>query len=581
MDISQDQFKKFFDSLSNINNLILTGDFNAHDSVWSMRNADQRGKFISSILPNYDLNILNTTNSHTRTYKIDNVLRFSSPDISFASSDISMFINWSLLDNRGSDHRPIELEISNVNFKLNRFFKRINLSKVNWEKFASQLCNLFNFESIINEENALLLYNEFIESLYSSLESAGGKLPREEVSKEPPGVLWWNDECKNLVNNRREALNCYLNNSSVENFDRYMETVKIAKKGLKKEKKKGFENFCESLNPNIPYEIICKKAKNLKKRFLTSDEFSIPSYDIVNNVELNNCFDKISKKYVYNNFDVINQYPDRSQSILDEKVSEIEVRIAIERSKSKSAPGRDLISYEVLKNLPTASHKWLASFCNCVLENGIFPNEWNEYNVCFISKGKGKGYRPIALSNTILKVLERVINERLQWLFESSGQIPRNFFGFRRSKSCYDCLSILRTDIALAKINKELLGILSLDFKSAYDNVNVMKLVELFSRRGVPKKILNFLVNLMTNRVLYGFFGGVEIGKRSTIKGLPQGSILRPILFNIYIADIINKLTPSCKLISFADNILIYCSDKNIDIILDNLFPLIILIIGY
>ena len=94
--------------------------------------------------------------------------------------------------------------------------------------------------------------------------------------------------------------------------------------------------------------------------------------------------------------------------------------MAIENSKTLSAPGRDLISYEILKHLASISHRWLAKFCNFILENGLFPRNWKKYNICFISKGKNKGYRPIALSTALLKILERVINERLQWYFESS-----------------------------------------------------------------------------------------------------------------------------------------------------------------
>ena len=75
----------------------------------------------------------------------------------------------------------------------------------------------------------------------------------------------------------------------------------------------------------------------------------------------------------------------------------------------------------------------------------------------------------------------------------------------------------------------------------------------------------------MTDRSLFGFFGGIELGKKNTNKGLPQGSILSPILFNIYISDIIFKIDYRCKLISFADDILIYCSDKEIKIILEKL----------
>ena len=138
---------------------------------------------------------------------------------------------------------------------------------------------------------------------------------------EPLGVIWWNDNCKELVSNGREALKNYLDNSSVDNFEKYLEAVKIAKIGLKEEKKKGFVKFCDSLNPDIPYDIICRNVKRLKKRFLVNEEFSLPDNEIFNNVELNNCFEKISKSYNYNNIDIILQAPINNSTILDRSKS--------------------------------------------------------------------------------------------------------------------------------------------------------------------------------------------------------------------------------------------------------------------
>ena len=167
--------------------------------------------------------------------------------------------------------------------------------------------------------------------------------------------------------------------------------------------------------------------------------------------------------------------------------------------------------------------------------------------------------------------MERILNDRLQWFFESMGMIPRNFFRFRRNKSCYDCLSIIRSDISLAKLRNEYLGILSLDLQSAYDNVNLKTLIEILREKNIPSKLLKFIFNLINNRTLFGSFGGIDIGKRVTNKGLPQGSILSPILFNIYISNIIYKIKYNCKIITFADDLLVYCSNSVTDVIIDSL----------
>lgn len=72
------------------------------------------------------------------------------------------------------------------------------------------------------------------------------------------------------------------------------------------------------------------------------------------------------------------------------------------------------------------------------------------------------------------------------WWTEKRGIIPRNFFGFRKSKSCYDCFANLQADIHLARMRNSFLGCIFLDLTSAYDNVNIFKLINMLNNLGVP-----------------------------------------------------------------------------------------------
>ncbi|OXU20745.1 hypothetical protein TSAR_000256 [Trichomalopsis sarcophagae] len=174
-----------------------------------------------------------------------------------------------------------------------------------------------------------------------------------------------------------------------------------------------------------------------------------------------------------------------------------------------------------------------------------------------------KGFRPIALSNCLLKILERVINDRMQWFTENKNILSNSFYGFRRNRSYYDCLSILDLDIRIAKLRNLKLRVLSLDLEGAYDMVNLEKLLTVLIEIKIPPKLLSFIKNLINNRELNAFYNGTKFNQGSANKGLPQGAILSPLLFNIYIIALINMVPHNIKTLSFADDIIIYCSDSN------------------
>ena len=130
---------KLFNSMANLNNLILTGDFNAHNSGWDSDLSDNRGNNFVDILNNYDLNISISNFSGTRMFRDDFRGRFSSPDITFVTSDIFFKCQWKVLDARRSDQT----------------FKWINIQKVVWNQFSEYLVGNFDYDDEINHENYL------------------------------------------------------------------------------------------------------------------------------------------------------------------------------------------------------------------------------------------------------------------------------------------------------------------------------------------------------------------------------------------------------------------------------------------
>ena len=328
-------------------------------------------------------------------------------------------------------------------------------------------------------------------------------------------------------------------------------------------KANSFKEFTSNINPTKPLQHNFNFIKRFKNRFYQPKSNTLETNLAEGNIELQKAFEKIASSYDYGNSLPEISLNNDSNSWLIGDISVEEICSAIKYSKKNSAPGDDGISYFVYKNLPKDILIWLKGFFNEIFYSGKYPTQWKTFNVCFIPKGGNKGYRPIALASTLLKILERILNDRLSWWCESSGILSRFFNGFRRGRSCSDCLSTLHLDAIISREREELLGVLGLDFEGAYDKVNLKVLLETLENLNVPGRFRMFIKNLINNRILVGYFNGNAFASSVTNKGLPQGSILSPILFNIYIHCIPQLLGPSVKCLGFADDIAIYARGEN------------------
>ena len=245
-----------------------------------------------------------------------------------------------------------------------------------------------------------------------------------------------------------------------------------------------------------------------------------------------------------------------------------EVLKTIQKLKSKSSSGIDGINSKLLKQIATSILVPLTHIFNLTFTTGIIPDKLKIAKVIPIFKSGEKeltsNYRPISLLPTISKVLERLMFDRLTDYCSKYKILIDEQYGFRKSRTTEQAIIDFQDHI-IQNINNKLwsLGIF-LDLSKAFDTLNHDILINKLEYYGIRGLGQSWFKNYLTGRKQLVSLGNTQSPMTNITHGVPQGSILGPLLFLIYINDIKNTSNIG-KFILFADDTSIIYSDENLE----------------
>ena len=239
----------------------------------------------------------------------------------------------------------------------------------------------------------------------------------------------------------------------------------------------------------------------------------------------------------------------------------------INKLNPKKAFGHDDISIRLLKMCPKEIAVPLKLiFIKCI-QTGKFPTSWKQANVQPVHKKSSRqlkeNYRPISLLPICGKIFEKIIFDQLYSFLICNNLITRNQSGFRPGDSTINQLLSITTEIFEAFEKHDEVRAVFLDISKAFDKVWHEGLLFKLKQNGVSENLLPFFQDYLFGRKQRVVLNGIDSTWESIQAGVPQGSVLGPLLFLIYINDLTDNVQSQMKL--FADDSSLFMSvNKNI-----------------
>ena len=252
-----------------------------------------------------------------------------------------------------------------------------------------------------------------------------------------------------------------------------------------------------------------------------------------------------------------------------------ELSEAVRRMPNGKAPGLDGLMNEVIKLAARSDPQGVLAAYNCCLEKGIFPRQWKLARLVLLRKGnkpvsEPSSFRPICLLDGLGKIFERLILNRLEITTEASGGLSINQYGFRRGRSTAD--AIRRVHGVMEEANsgtwrtKRYCILVTLDVKNAFNSASWAKILEALRKLCVPEYLQAILGSYLRDRVVrYVPEDGSPATEKHMSCGVPQGSVLGPVLWNVmYDAVLRIKLPEGVEEVGYADDIGVVASARSI-----------------
>ena len=251
----------------------------------------------------------------------------------------------------------------------------------------------------------------------------------------------------------------------------------------------------------------------------------------------------------------------------DIKISTAGVNKLLSGLNVSKAAGPDAIRPIVLKELCQEITPVVALIFQTSFDSGTVPADWKKAQVCPLFKKGNKtdpaNYRPISLTCILCKAMEHIVASNLTKHFNQHNILYDLQHGFRERRSCETQLIQLVEDLARNMTSGKQTDLILLDFSKAFDKVNHLKLLYKLQLHGVQGKTLGWIESFLMGRSQTVVLNGNSSDELQVLSGVPQGSVLGPILFLLYINDLPDSLQSQVRL--FADDTAVYLTVKGQD----------------
>ena len=245
----------------------------------------------------------------------------------------------------------------------------------------------------------------------------------------------------------------------------------------------------------------------------------------------------------------------------------VEVRRALDAMDAGKAAGPDGLHPRLLKNLPVEALKVVRDMFDQSFRMVDIPQQWRVGEIVPLLKdGKPPAaigsYRPVCLTSCLGKWLERVLGARIRWELESRGWFSNWQAGFREGRSVDDQLVRLAQEIWDGFQAREKTALVLFDFARAYDRVWRDGLLWKLVGAGVGARMVRWVQGWLANRLAWVNVEGVRSEPRLFQQGLPQGSVLSPLLFLVFINDLVERLGSGVGVSAFADDLAVWSTGR-------------------